>query len=402
MSHLRFDDMKVEIVEVKTNRAQRCEKLVPQLLPMPQDLMKQLSSDLQLSILLDRRNNKWRSSLEEKIISNYGSIYFGANLLTIKCTLDKKLENFNELASNWEKRMNSVISGFSNQFCMESINLDDNESSTIRDAIREFNQYNGYSIDYRIFKKRLFYVIKKSQLIQFQNSIVDIAHEKCKNLDYFIPTLPDKNYYLLIKPLIGNLKLKFRDIESISYTEETNSIQLRGPAKRLDEILIQICDSISKIRSDKLSSISDEVIKCNNLTKIVQKIIDEKNLFCKLIKKTDGLYLIYFLQKESSFLQLENLILQNYTSTTIDCSMSSDVLSDVKWTDFKTKNLLTNHDLTFRLVNSKELMIFGKKEILFELENKVQEFLGKYKNEKPNLSKKLDFDQNEVSRQVYI
>jgi hypothetical protein len=308
--------------------------------------------------------------------------------------------------------MNSLISTFSNQFCMESVNLDENELSNIKDAIREFNHYNGFSIDYRIFKKRLFYVIKKSQLVQFQNSIVDNAHEKCKNLDYFIPKLPNADFYFIIKPLIDRLRLKFTDIESISYVEETQNVQLRGSAKRLDEFLIQLCDSITKISSNKVTSISDEVSNSMNITETLQKIINEKKLFCKLIKKNDGLYLIYLLDDKSSRVspgnatpinkdlnalsELENHILAYYTSLRKDLGVTpSEMLNIQPWSEFKTKYLLGNSEVKFRLLNvDREIIIFGKKELVFDLDSKIDEFLSQNKQSNSTLT---NFDQSEVT-----
>ena len=407
MSHLKFDDMQIEIISSKTfntnkektnnkNQAQKRNDIVP-LTPMPKDLVKPLDTNLQLSILIDRRNTKWRSIFEEKISTNYGSMSFERNHLIIKCTLDKKSKDYNQLADNWDRKMNSLISSFACQFTMDSFNLDDHELSSIKDSIRRFNERNGFSIDYRVFKKRLFYVIKKNQLVEFQNSIQDNAHEKCKNLDYFIPSLPDSDYNFLIKPLIDRLKYKYPDIESVAYDMETQNVQLRGPAKRLDEILIYISDSVSSIRCEKLNSICEEAINCANLKIILEKIIDEKKLTCKMSKKSDGIYLIYFLQKtESSFSILENHILRNYTSTLLDISKSSNVLNDVKWSEFKNKNLITSDEFTFSILNSKDLVIFGKKEIVFELEIKLQEFFANNKNEKQTLSKKIESSHDEV------
>ena len=164
----------------------------------------------------------------------------------------------------------------------------------------------------------------------------------------------------------------------------TQNVQLRGPGKRLDEVLLDLTDSVSKIRCDKLSSISEEALKCSGLMSFLEKIIIEKKLLCKLSKReTEGMYLVYFADY-SGFTELEDFFLSYYTTITIDFANNTEFINTSKWSEFKNKNLISNQDLIWSLVNSRELVMFGKKECLFELENKIQEFLEQNKPSSSN------------------
>ena len=185
------------------------------------------------------------------------------------------------------------------------------------------------------------------------------------------------------------------------YEANSQTIQLIGPNKRVDELQLLLSDYLTNVRCDKLTSISDEAINCENMINLLERIAMAQQILCKFSKKNDGFYLIYFQsisrndeQRVEVYKRIENDILMNYTSTKIDFLNQSDALNGTKWAEFKSKNLTGNHNITFRLINSKELVIFGKKEVLFDLEERVQDFLDQNRQSTEIL---LNFKPDEVS-----
>jgi hypothetical protein len=94
--------------------------------------------------------------------------------------------------------------------------------------------------------------------------------------------------------------------------------------------------------------------------------------------------------------ELENHILAYYTSLRKDLGVTpSEMLNFQRWSEFKTKYLLGNQEIKIRLLNvDREIIIFGKKEFVFELDSKIDEFLAQIKQSNLKLT---NFDQSEVS-----
>jgi hypothetical protein len=402
MSHLVFNDLKIEIKCQNKKITNNTRK--KNFSPIPENVVKTLRNNTFLSILLDKRYSEWRSALLGDLIHHFATYEFNQDNLIIKCTLNTDMRNYNELAKNWEKKINSIITSFTNQFSADQLSLDDYDSKMVIEAIQQFNQLNGICIGYRVVRRKLFIVGKKNDAKEFLNSLQGGVLKKSKNVDFIIPKLEDESYYSLINPLIERLRKTYQQIEYIFYDSQTKKIQLRGPGNLVDEVLMLISDVIPKIRSDKLRSISQDSLNCPDVVNILENISNFNKLLCIFVKKIDALYLVYFNDcpqidspMNQTFQEMDSCIAAYYTCTKIDFLKHTEVLNGTKWSEFKIDNLLVNQDITFSLVDSKqskELVMFGRKEVIFDLELKVQNFL----DENKLVSKvALEFPQNDVS-----
>ena len=368
----------------------------------PEDMHKPFKNNLFLNIVLD--NKQWKNNLKTEVISKHGDFHIDKNCLTVKCTLSEENRNFYNLAANWTKNMNQTISNFMKDFHHDNISLVDHNLDSLRETIKEFNNKNGFCVQYKQIEEKLHYVVYKSALEQFRSAVQNASIVKPKSVQYQLPLL-ENELYSLTDPLLHKLKLKFPDIQIIN-DSVFRRINLNGPQNRVDEFQKLLDDYFRSIRSDKLRSINEEALNCANMINILEKIAEEKQILCKFSKKNDGFYIIYFQnnsciesQKIETFTRVETHIMQNYTCSRIDFLNSNNEFNGQKWSSFKNNHLTSNQDITFSNVNSKEIIIFGKKEMVFTLEAEIQKFL---ETNKQITKHKLRYFKNEVRAKFLI
>ena len=204
------------------------------------------------------------------------------------------------------------------------------------------------------------------------------------------------------------LKINYADLESVNYDSFYQKIQIKGPSKLTDEVLSIISSLMETIRCDKLTSIGEDVLNCDDTINILERIVREKHLLCKISKKPNGYYLTYFNTKsaivssgrEHTLTQLENHILSSYTSLRKDLGFTpSESFNIQRWSEFKTQNLLGNPEIACRFLNvDREIIIFGKKDFVFELDAKIDQFLAH--NKQTSNLKVNEFNQTDVIIQL--
>ena len=406
MTHIKFDDIKVEMVFDSVNENKlfdRRNSLSDDTThSIPTDMHIPFNNNLFLNLIVN--NREWKNDLKKEIVSKHGSMQIDKNGLTLKCTLNNLDKNFQFLAKNWTKSMNSVISNFMKDFHLDLLSLLEYDLISVVEIIKTFNKQNGYSVQYKEIKKKLHYVVHKHKLEQFKSILQTLVIGRPTSIQFQLPQLPDHEFYELIDPLLIKLKVNYTDIQ-ITYDPFFRNILLIGSKNRVEEFQKLLEEYLRGYRSEKLRSVNEEAYNCSNMINMLEKIAAEEQILCKFAKKNGGFHLIYFQSNciidslpIETFSRIETHIMQNYTSTKIDFLNSNDVLNGEKWSIFKNANLTSNPDITFN-INSKEIIIFGRKKVVLTLDTKIQEFL---QNNKQISSIKLNFSKNEVKRKLLM
>jgi hypothetical protein len=109
------------------------------------------------------------------------------------------------------------------------------------------------------------------------------------------------------------------------------------------------------------------------------------------LRKPDGYYLVNALKDISEFKQFNNFLNSSFTTEIIKIDETTELLDSKILLKFKSTKLLNNPELVFSQ-NSKEIIIFGRKQILSELTKEIEAL----KSQKRFNKITLDFTQNEV------
>jgi hypothetical protein len=377
--------------------------------PLPRDIIKHVSPNSILSIVINERNKKWRSELEKILYPNYASFNCVNDILTIKCKLRSTFKNYEELVMDWENKTDMLIENFQNKFTIDSIDSD--RLGLLKAAIKQYNQENGFNVDYEVFKKKINYVAKKNHFQKFKRFFENFQLKTPREEFFSVSNLPEPENYNIIPQLLQHIRINQADLELIQYDSNNQKILIKGPLQNVNEVISMLSLLMKNICFEKLTSISEDAINCNDIIEILERIVKEKKLFCHVSKRPYGFYLTYFRTASPIILQenaipinkclnalseLENHILAYYTSLRKDLGVTpSEMLNFQRWSEFKTKYLLGNQEIKIRLLNvDREIIIFGKKEFVFELDSKIDEFLAQIKQSNLKLT---NFDQSEVS-----
>ena len=338
-------------------------------------------------------NPQWKNKLNQEIELKYGNFKLDQSGFNIECTLKSDNKDYEDLVKSWSNNINSTILVFVNEFTYESLSILDYDLKSLLDGINELNKQNNSYVQVKLAENenKLHFVVEKNNLEGFKKILKTLLIQMKKTTEFHVPLLAYPDFYEIINPLLNNLKPKFPDIHHI-YNTLDKKITLSGPDKRVEEFSKLVLDYFISITCEKLRSINEEALNCQNMINLLEKLADEQHMLCKFMKKHDGFYLIYFQYKKlETFNQLESIIMQNYTSTKIDFLNRTDALNGQKWFLFKKKNLIDKRNIRFNI--DKDIIIFGKKEDVFTLESKIQEFL---ETNKKRDGIKLDFSKNEV------
>jgi hypothetical protein len=109
------------------------------------------------------------------------------------------------------------------------------------------------------------------------------------------------------------------------------------------------------------------------------------------LRKPDGYYLVNALKDISELKQLNNFLNSSFTTEIIKIDETTELLDSKILLKFKSTKLLNNPELVFSQ-NSKEIIIFGRKQILSELTKEIEAL----KSQKRFNKITLYFTQNEV------
>ena len=372
-------------------------------MPIPSDIVKNLSSYSILSILIDKRNLQWKSKLEYMLCSNNASLRFENQTMTIKCKIDRKSKNYEALCFDWEKRVDSIIQSFTSEFNMDLILTSNVDLAFFKETLDQFNtRTNGINVAYRVFRDEIVYVANNFHFDKFRIFLKSNLENRIKETFFPLLNLFSAENSDVIQQLVESLKLQNKELEILNYSNFDHELQLKGPSKLVDEIINEFTELSKTIHCDRLISISEDATNCEDTINILERIRREKNLLCKVHKKEKGFYLTYFQtnsQNDDALIQLENFLFLNYTTLRKNFGLTStESLNMQKWSEFQTNNLIGNPTITFKLINSnREIIIFGKKESVLELDTKINEFL---EHNKQISNQKLNLKQEDVG--VYI
>jgi hypothetical protein len=153
-----------------------------------------------------------------------------------------------------------------------------------------------------------------------------------------------------------------------------------------------ILDRIKLIRCDKLNFIEENLMdNSDQIIQILERVINERRLlFSKPLRKPDGYYLVNALKDISEFKQFNNFLNSSFTTETIKIDETTE-LDSKKLLKFISTKLLNNPELVFSQ-NSKEIIIFARKQIISDLTKEIEAL--KSQNRFNEIT--LDFTQNEV------
>lgn len=380
-------------------------------------LNKPLNDNRFLRVLLNETNIITRNNLFEMLKKNHNcNIELNKNELVIKGDSNMK-KDVN--TAQWSKCINFELSKYLRLFETKRIAFNNqDEEKILTKKLNAFNELNDNCINYESINAEnfMFIAIRREKCDEFESKFDTLDKKKPKEEvkevlhEFDLPSLNNTKYYSMCSLLCKKIKDKF-NLSYLNYDGKRQKICLKCTNNMLNEINTLFLNCLQRIECKRLEEFeTSEILRLKDLKMLLESFVDENDLLYRFDVINDnrnttenGIYVIYFSNcpvidsmYHVTFEKVKKCILNNATYVDIDVSGYKELLQTQKWTNFRNSvlNNKTNKNfMRYSIWSDKTLLIFGKKDIVFELDYKVRTFLAENKL----TSQKLELEQDDVS-----
>jgi hypothetical protein len=359
--------------------------------------VKDLKNNRFLRLILSKTNSAWRKEIFAELESscNCKPINYSEHKIILKPVNDNRNDK------NWHRNIENELKKFVQQFAPpKPVDKNLNEE-LIQTSINEFNKSHPNSVGYVNENSEFFIIAKTSVAEQFYLKSPIFA--QISHVD--IPDFVKRNCQKIIEPIIKKFTQTFGG--TYDYKTGDGKISVKNlDSSVLGNIVEKLNKALSQIQVKHIKTDYDKILmNCNQtqITCILDSFFKPKNRICFFnVNPISCISLVYLhdfaeLNCDSNvvFDEVQKLFNAYFTVVSIEISTYKDLIKTQKWNDFriKTMNDCSHRDkLVYTLYNSQSLIIFGLKECVFPMKDRVQSFF----DNNDVVTKKVDLTRDEV------
>jgi hypothetical protein len=346
---------------------------------------------------LNTKNTEWRRELLAKLESEMCAkvVNTKEEKLILRCTktVDDKA---------WRNEIETELKKFLQQFALPREIDEDLKEDFIRESVNQVNETHPNSASYVLDNDSFFLVIKSSVLETYQTSPICA---KLIKVQVKVPDFKDRSYEKIVDPIIKKFTQVFGGTYKQERRDQTITIKSLGWGI-IEDVAAKLLKALNQIGQKRLQTDFEyNLTRCKGVVHILDNFFNTKSLLCSFdINEKSGINVIYLqnfpelnCEADAVFDEVQKLFNTHLTTVKIDVTRYKEFMSTQKWEDFRVSTLNDSthrSKLTYTFYGNRFMLIFGNKENVFQLMEKVQNFLS----QNDVVSQKIEcLDREEVS-----